>query len=83
MIEVTIVMNKHGKGKEKRLLAAIAIANDGTGNSKVGNYEYALSHSGKYINKKGMYKKGKVKGFKRTDSVYKLLAMILKDAGVE
>ena len=84
IIEVTIVLNPKGRAKkeaDKTLLGVICIANDGTGTAKIGNYKFALSHSGKFINKKRSYKRGKVKGFKRSSSVYRLLYRVLKKAG--
>lgn len=82
MIRVTLELDVHGKGEKKRMLAVIVIANDGTGTAKFGNYEYALSHSGAYLGKrKEPFKKGRIEGFKRTLSPYKLLQLVLEDAG--
>jgi len=84
MIEVLIYLNPKGKAtkrKDKKLLGLICIANDGTGTSKLGNYNYAISHAGKFIDKKGVFKKGRIENFPRRLSPYRLVARILKDAG--
>jgi len=83
MIEVRFTLLPKGDKKRKRLLGIICIANDGTGTTKVGNYNYAISHTGKFLfkSKTNIYKKGKVKGFPRNKSVYRLLSRIFKDAG--
>lgn len=82
MIKVTIELDTHGKGEKVRTIGVIVIANDATGDDTFGNYEYALSHAGKYIHqKKGVYKKGRILRFKRTLSPYRLLQRVLKDAG--
>lgn len=80
MIKVTVELDKHGKGEEKKVIGLIIIANDGTGTVEEGNYAYALSHAGKHMTKKGVFKSGKIKGFKRSLSPYRLLYRILKDA---
>lgn len=80
MIEVVISLRSARGKKHDRCLGVIVICNDGTGNSKVGNYEFAVSHSGNYFGKgKEPYKIGKVRKHRRSQSVYKLLAKVLKE----
>lgn len=81
MIRVTVELDVHGKGKVKRMLAVMVIANDGTGDEEYGNYTYALSHSGKYFYKKSVWKSGRITRFKRSKSPYTLIARCLKNAG--
>jgi hypothetical protein len=82
MIEVTIRL-KSARGKSRdRMLGVIVIGNDGTGTEKKGNYNYVLSHSGNYFGKrKEPYKKGRIKGYPRKWSVYRLIQRVLRDAG--
>ena len=82
MIVVTFTMDVHGKGESRHPLGVICIANDGKGTAEYGDYDYAISHTGNYIKRKDVYKKGKVRNFKRSLGVYKLLGRVLKDAGM-
>jgi len=82
MLTVTIELDVHGKGEVKRVLAVMVIENDGTGTEFLGNYKYALSHAGKFFgNRKGVFKKGRITGFKRSLSPYRLVQRCLKHAG--
>jgi hypothetical protein len=82
MVKVTIELLPKGEEEGKRLIGVVLIANDGSGTVDAGNYEYALSHAGKYLGKrKEPYKKGKVRNFPRRYSPYRLIARVLKDAG--
>ena len=82
MIQVEIKLRSARGRKYDRILGVVVIANDGTGTAEEGNYEFALSHAGVYFGKrKEPYKKGKVKGFKRNLSPYRLLYRVLKKAG--
>jgi hypothetical protein len=83
MIICTIELKSARGEKHDRPLGVITIANDGTSDDpKYGNYKYAISHAGIYFGKrKEPFKKGKVKGFKRTLSPYRLVYRCLKDAG--
>lgn len=82
MIVVKIEMYPGGDKTKKYPLGVIIITNDGTGTAKEGNYDVALSHAGVYVNRKGIWKKGKVRGFPRKLSPYHLLARALRAAGV-
>jgi hypothetical protein len=82
MIIVTIELKSARGPEHDRTLGKITIANDGTGTEEVGNYRYELKHAGKfYGKKKGFFKAGKVRGFRRTLSPYRLVQRVLKDAG--
>lgn len=62
----------------RRKLAEIAIANDGTGDSKTGNYTYAI------CGQRGLLKRGtgRIVGFSRkARNVVYLLGRVLRDAG--
>ena len=81
MIRVTIQMVPNGDETKTRLLGTILITNDGTGNENYGNYEAAISHTGKYLGvAKEPYQTSRVEKFKRTSSVYNLIAQVLAKA---
>lgn len=80
MVVVKIELWPGGNEEGKRRLGEIYIKNDGTGTELLGNYEYEISHAGKFIGR-GIFKRGRVKGFLRKLSPYRLLFRILKDAG--
>lgn len=81
MVVVRIESWPNGDYKQSRLLGVCAIANDGTGDEKRGNYDVQLSHAGRFINKKtGPWKKGKVERHKRKLSPYHLVFAALKAA---
>ncbi len=73
MIVIKIEIWPRGDESKKRGLGNITIGNDGTGTSEHGNYEVALSHAGIYYGKKGIWKKGNVKGHSRKLSPYHLV----------
>lgn len=81
MIVVRIELESARGAARNRLLGVMTIANDGTGSKEYGNYKYALSHAGKFIGRKGVFKKGRITGFKRSSSPYRLVQRCLKDAG--
>lgn len=66
--------------KRARLLGIAKIANDGTGDLKHGNYNVNLSHAGKFINRKGTWKKGRVEHHLRKLSPYHLVCKALQAA---
>lgn len=78
MIVVSIELWPHGDQAKARPLGVALITNDGTGNKVTGNYNVKLSHSGKYIEKPGVYKTGTVKNHRRSLSVYHLAYKALK-----
>jgi len=82
MIVVKIELWPFGNPNHERarVLGVAKIANDGTGNIINGNYNVELSHAGKYIGKKGVWKKGRVENHKRMLSPYHLLYKALKAA---
>lgn len=89
MVRIDCNLIPHGTDENKRLMAAIVIANDGTGTTALGNYTYEITHSGKYLEeatKKGtpealIYRKGQLKAFDRKKSIYHMLAAILVKEG--
>jgi hypothetical protein len=82
MIIVKIELKSARGGKRDRILGVMIISNDGTGTVKLGNYRYTLSHAGIHFGKKKEpYKRGTIKGFRRSSSPYRLIQRCLKDAG--
>lgn len=82
MIVVRIELWPHGDQARARQLGVIAITNDGTGTAATGNYEVVASHAGNYFGKrKEPYKRGRVRGFLRNLSPYRLLFRALKELG--
>ena len=70
MLRITIEVVPHGKEEFKREIGKIIIANDGTGDYRIGNYEYTISdETGKIT--------GRVKGHNRLRSVFHLLREVL------
>jgi len=80
MVVVKIELHPGGDPEKARPLGLVVISNDGTGSDEQGNYDVALAHSGKYYGKKGVYKRGKVRGFRRALSPYHLIKMALEAA---
>jgi len=74
MLRITIELVPHGKEEFKRTIGGINIINDGTGNTKYGNYKYEL------IDDLADSIKGKLKDHNRFQSVYKLLQSVLNKA---
>lgn len=82
MIVVNIELWPGGDKTRARPIGVVTVANDGTGTPVAGNYKYALSHAGAYFGRrKEPFKRGKVRGFPRRLSPYRLLARVFKDAG--
>lgn len=82
MIKVWVKMYPHGDKCKKFTMGVLRIWNDSTGDEKVGNYKWELDHSGAFYNKrKNPWKRGTVKGFRRTLCVWTLVARALKAAG--
>lgn len=92
MIGVTIELDPFGRGKDKTDLVVIGIANDGTGERDVANYNYVISHQ-EHLYEDGLptagellrgqakfWKRGRVLRFHRRLGAAKLLAAVMKDA---
>jgi hypothetical protein len=78
MIRVTVEMVPHGNEKRAYVIGIGVIANDGTGNTRLGNYVYALNviEGGATVK----YQSGEIKGFRRLEnSVWRLLYRCLND----
>jgi hypothetical protein len=83
MVVVKVELWPNGDETKARTIGRIKIANDGTGTLERGNYNVELSHSGRYSNKPGVWKKGKVVGYRRlAQSPYHLVKMALTAAGI-
>lgn len=88
MIDVAITLDQWGLGTNRKDLVRIAIANDASGDSASGNYNYWISHQGKTPPPaidlaRGLvrpWKSGNVVGFRRQLGAAKLLAAVLVDA---
>jgi hypothetical protein len=82
MVVVKIEMWPHGDRSKAYPLGTVLIANDGTGSTTTGNYEVTASHSGMFYGKRPEpYKTGKVAGFLRKLSVYRLVSRALAAIG--
>lgn len=80
MVIVRIELWPQGDPEKSRLLGVAKIANDNTGDEKRGNYDVHLSHAGKYIQRKSIWKRGRVENHKRTLSPYHLVYKAFKNA---
>ena len=82
MLVVTFEIWPKGDKEKARQLGCIMLANDGTGTLEKGNYNVVASHTGKYFGTRaGAFKRGKVKGFPRKLSPYRLLYRALENIG--
>lgn len=82
MVVVKIELWPHGEESQKRDLGCLVISNDGTGDEKVSNYDVTASHAGIFFGKrKEPFKRGKVVGFMRNLSPYRLVSRALKAIG--
>jgi hypothetical protein len=81
MIVVTIELWPGGDRERKKPLGGLIIENDGTGTGGLGNYKVYALHGGRYFGKEGIWKKGKVQGFLRKLSPYRLVARALQAVG--
>lgn len=80
MIRVTIEFIEHGVGTPEKI-GEIIIANDGTGDNDSGNYITKLMKTPNYGKGKGVWKRGRVRGFpRRVLGAYDLLYLVLKNA---
>ena len=75
MLVVRIELWPFGNRENARLIGVCKIANDGTGNPEFGNYNVALSHS---VERKDMWKKGRVERHRRSLSPYHLVYKAIK-----
>lgn len=82
MIHVRIELWPGGDRERASFLGAMNIANDGSGDLSIGNYDVAACHAGIYAGKRREpYKTGRVTGFPRRLSPYRLLYRALKAIG--
>ncbi len=79
MYRVTVEIVPHGDERNKRVVATMEIANDGTGDEIAGNYIYRLNET-----ERGAYapaeKDGRIVNHIRNSSVFTLIRMVLMDA---
>lgn len=80
MVVVKIELWPKGQKDKARTLGVVTIANDGTGDTRKGNYNAVLSHSGKYFDKEGIWRTGRVERHSRNLSPYHLVFEVLKSA---
>ena len=78
MVVVKIELWPGGMEEKARILGICSISNDLSGNKDFGNYKVELSHAGKYILRKGMWKKGQLKHHRRSLSPYHLVYAAIK-----
>jgi len=80
MVVVRIELWPKGDAEKSRLLGVCKISNDASSRDiALGNYDVALSHAGRYINRKGgPWKTGKVTGHRRSLSPYHLVYSAIK-----
>lgn len=82
MIVVYIELWPGGDEEKKRLLGSLILTNDGTGTKKEGNYKVVASHAGIFFGKrKEPFKTGRVTGFVRKLSPYRLVCRALRAIG--
>ena len=79
MIVVKIELWPRGDETKARSLGLARIWNDGSGDTRNGNYQVELEHSGIYRSKKGVWKKGIVKNHLRKLSPYHLVMKAFKN----
>jgi len=80
MLVVKIELWPKGDKSKAETIGVLTIANDGTGSTGSGNYDCALSHSGKYFGKAGVWKTGRVVDHNRKLSPYHLVLKCLENA---
>lgn len=80
MLVIKLELWPQGDQAKARPMGEIRIANDGSGTPEKGNYRVELSHSGMYVGKRGVYRRGRVEGFPRRASVYEILRRALESA---
>lgn len=80
MVVVRIELWPGGDESKARSLGTATITNNASGNDVNGNYDVALSHSGIYIDRPGVWRTGKVIGHCRDLSPYHLVAKALANA---
>jgi len=76
MLSITIDLVPLGKEEYKREIGKIIIANDGTGDYRIGNYKYKLTDDTGNIT-------GELKGHERGKSVFHLLKDVLNKSVME
>lgn len=81
MIVVKMELWPGGDESRMRPLGTVHIINDGTGSVARGNYTVEAFHAGSYIKRKGVWKRGRVRGFLRNLSPYRLLCRALTAVG--
>lgn len=82
MVVVKIEMWPHGDETKAFPIGQMNIANDGTGDVAVGQYEVELLHAGSYFGKPGAWKSAKGFKYLRRLSPYHLVAAALKACGI-
>lgn len=79
VIVIKMELWRGGDPTQVRTLGEIRIINDGSGTAEVGNYKVEASHAGMYYRPGGKpWKTGRVIGFARRLSPYRLLCRALK-----
>jgi len=78
MVVVRIELWPLGQQDKAILLGVCNIVNDGGGDSIFGDYDVQLSHAGKYIRKKGIWKEGRITHHRRSLSPYHLVYAAIK-----
>jgi hypothetical protein len=81
MIRVTVELIPHGKEEDKTVIALGEIANNLKGTLEYGSYNYMFTYRGK--DNKPMVVSGVLKNHKRSDSVIKLLHLVLRNVGLD
>lgn len=81
MVVIKIELWPNGNRAKRKKLGCIHITNDATGTRHYGNYTVKLFHAGIHVAKKGVFKAGRVRGFLRTLSPYRLIFRALQAVG--
>ena len=82
MVVVSIEIWPHGDQSQSRPIGKIQITNDGSGTRAKGSYWVSVAHGGKYINKKGTWKRGRLTNHPRSLSPYHLVVRALMACGI-
>lgn len=77
MIVVRVELWPKGDQQRARLLGLMRIANDGSGSEALGNYHVTIDKSPEYAKRPGIYRRGRVQGFRRRLGPWPLLQAAL------
>ncbi len=80
MVVVKVELWPGGDESQAKTIGVAKVVNDQTGDEVASNYLVELSHSGSYFGRPGVWKQGRVTGYRRQLSPYHLVYLALKAA---